>query len=95
MFVFIFNLVLNKLGIEIKTDLAGNLTPRQLLGEQLKAQIQEVEAKTGVTLPTYYNPGVMNPLKYAQQIQKRKLLWGNKVIFLKIILNDLVVRKDF
>lgn len=76
---------MNKLGIEIKTDVTGNLTPKQLLGEQLKSQIQEVEAKTGITLPTYYNPGVMDPLKYAKQIQKRKLLWGNKVIGAQLI----------
>jgi len=71
--------VLNKLGIELKPSPVQQITPQQLLGEQLKTQIQEVEAKTGIVLPTYYNPGVMNPMKYAQQIQKRKLLWGNKV----------------
>nr|CAG4638879.1 EOG090X0LFN [Cyclestheria hislopi] len=33
---------------------------------------------TGVSLPAFYNPGIVNPLKYAEQIQKRKLLWSNK-----------------
>lgn len=28
--------------------------------------------------PTYYNPSVINSSKYTEQIQKRKLLWGNK-----------------
>lgn len=31
-----------------------------------------------VQLPSYYNPNVINPNKYAQQMQKRKLLWGAK-----------------
>ncbi|KAL5292905.1 RSRC2 family protein [Megaselia abdita] len=29
-------------------------------------------------LPNYYNPSVINANKYTEQIQKRKLLWGNK-----------------
>lgn len=29
-------------------------------------------------LPSYYNPGAINPSKYADQVQKRKLLWSNK-----------------
>uniref|UniRef100_A0A1A9X5B3 SMAP domain-containing protein n=1 Tax=Glossina brevipalpis TaxID=37001 RepID=A0A1A9X5B3_9MUSC len=33
---------------------------------------------TTVQLPSYYNPNVINPNKYAQQMQKRKLLWGAK-----------------
>ncbi|XP_013104483.2 arginine/serine-rich coiled-coil protein 2 [Stomoxys calcitrans] len=37
----------------------------------------EAEALT-VQLPSYYNPKVINPNKYAQQIQKRKLIWGAK-----------------
>ena len=92
---------MNKLGIELKTDVTSTMTPRQLLGEQLKTQIQEVEAKTGITLPTYYNPGVMNPLKYAQQIQKRKLLWGNKVrsnlffVYVKMYLRNFINDKLF
>ncbi|XP_073833103.1 uncharacterized protein isoform X3 [Musca autumnalis] len=31
-----------------------------------------------VQLPSYYNPKVINPNKYAEQIQKRKLIWGAK-----------------
>uniref|UniRef100_A0A1B0DL15 Small acidic protein-like domain-containing protein n=1 Tax=Phlebotomus papatasi TaxID=29031 RepID=A0A1B0DL15_PHLPP len=26
----------------------------------------------------YYNPGVVNPSRYAEQMQKRKLLWSHK-----------------
>lgn len=31
---------------------------------------------TGVEVPKYYNPAAVNPLKYAEQIKKRKLLWS-------------------
>lgn len=31
-----------------------------------------------ITLPNYYNSNVINPNKYAEQMQKRKLLWGSK-----------------
>lgn len=31
---------------------------------------------TGVEVPKYYNPAAVNPLKYAEQVQKRKLLWS-------------------
>jgi hypothetical protein len=37
-----------------------------------------VKAVTGVELPKYYNPTAINPLKYAEQIKKRQLLWGTK-----------------
>lgn len=48
-----------------------------------KRRIAELSAKaqavTGVVLPKYYNPSAVNPLKYAEQVQKRKLLWqGSK-----------------
>ena len=36
-------------------------------------QAQEL---TGVAVPKYYNPAAVNPLKYAEQVQKRKLLWA-------------------
>ncbi|KAH9518660.1 Arginine/serine-rich coiled-coil protein 2 [Bulinus truncatus] len=32
--------------------------------------------KTGVEIPKYYNPAAINPVKYAEQVQKRKLLWS-------------------
>lgn len=66
---------------------------RQLL-EKLGIELQPIDPSSGSSasgdtitgtaihnsfeLPKYYNPGVMNPAKYAQQMQKRKLLWGNK-----------------
>lgn len=32
----------------------------------------------GVQLPAYYNPGAINVNRYADQVQKRKLIWGHK-----------------
>jgi len=31
-----------------------------------------------IQLPSYYNPGIINANRYAEQQQKRKLLWGSK-----------------
>jgi len=45
---------------------------------QMQAQVQKVKEITGVELPSYYNPSAINPLQYAEQIKKRKMLWGNK-----------------
>lgn len=50
----------------------------------LQSQADQAKQATGVSLPAFYNPGVVNPMKYAEQIQKRKLLWGNKVIVLSM-----------
>nr|SVE80536.1 EOG090X0LFN [Daphnia magna]SVE81104.1 EOG090X0LFN [Daphnia magna] len=44
----------------------------------LQSRVAEAQQVTGVTLPSFYNPAAVNPMKYAQQIQKRKLLWANK-----------------
>jgi len=45
---------------------------------QVEAQLAHVKAVTGVELPKYYNPTAINPLKYAEQIKKRQMLWGAK-----------------
>lgn len=39
---------------------------------------QSKKATESVPLPSYYNPGVVNPVRYADQVQKRKLLWSHK-----------------
>lgn len=54
------------------------VTPQQLLQKSMEAQVEKVKVQTGIELPSYYNPVAVNPNKYAEQIQKRKLLWGNK-----------------
>lgn len=49
------------------------------MGIDLMAQNKKL-LDANVTIPSYYNPGIVNPAKYAEQVQKRKLLWGNKKI---------------
>lgn len=39
----------------------------------MHAKAQEL---TGVQVPKFYNPAAINPLKFAEQQQKRKLLWS-------------------
>lgn len=41
-------------------------------------QVQKIKNSTGIELPKYYNPAAMNPVRYAEQIQKRRLLWQKK-----------------
>ncbi|XP_050523349.1 uncharacterized protein LOC126895477 isoform X2 [Daktulosphaira vitifoliae] len=77
--------ILDKLGIELKVPPTGDLscstshvTPQLLLQQTMEAQVEKVKTQTGIQLPSYYNPIAVNPNKYAEQIQKRKLLWGHK-----------------
>lgn len=56
-----------------------DLTAAELLKRSMEAQVVEVQKQTGITLPSYYNPAAMNPMKFAEQERKKKLLWGNKV----------------
>lgn len=52
---------------------AVNLQLQQLISAATKsAEQQKIE------LPSYYNPKVVNAVKFAEQQQKRKLLWGGK-----------------
>ncbi|XP_050407822.1 arginine/serine-rich coiled-coil protein 2 isoform X2 [Patella vulgata] len=55
---------------------ASNVTPQMALLQTMAAMHQKAQEMTGVTVPKYYNPAAVNPLKYAEQFQKRKLLWS-------------------
>ncbi|PNF15590.1 hypothetical protein B7P43_G16489 [Cryptotermes secundus] len=71
--------LLERLGIELRPPEAPPaVTPQQLLQKSIEQQVQQVKTSTGIELPKYYNPAAMNPARYAEQMQKRKLLWGNK-----------------
>ncbi|XP_063225603.1 arginine/serine-rich coiled-coil protein 2 isoform X2 [Bacillus rossius redtenbacheri] len=71
--------ILEKLGIELRPAAVGpTVTPQQLLQQTFEQQKQQVESSTGIELPSYYNPAAVNPARYVEQIQKRRLLWGNK-----------------
>lgn len=65
------NLPLNLLG-------STTMTPQLVLQQTMAAMSVQAQTLTGVALPKYYNPAAVNPLKYAEQMQKRKLLWNNK-----------------
>jgi len=54
----------------------GKVTPQMALMQTMAAMHQKAQELTGVVVPSYYNPAAINPLKYAEQIQKRKMLWG-------------------
>lgn len=56
----------------------SQLTPQLLLQKSMEEHVEKVKSATGIQLPSYYNPMAVNPTKYAEQIQKRRLLWGNK-----------------
>ncbi|XP_021940120.1 arginine/serine-rich coiled-coil protein 2-like isoform X2 [Zootermopsis nevadensis] len=71
--------ILERLGIELRPpEAVPAVTPQQLLQKSIEQQVQQVKTSTGIELPKYYNPAAMNPARYAEQMQKRKLLWGNK-----------------
>lgn len=53
----------------------GAMTPQMALQQTMAAMNAKAQALTGIALPKYYNPAAVNPLKYAEQVQKRKLLW--------------------
>ena len=67
-------------GPSVNQNLGSTSIAVQAAAQQvLQNRVAEAQQATGVTLPSFYNPAAVNPMKYAQQIQKRKLLWSNKV----------------
>ncbi|GAB6024024.1 arginine serine-rich coiled-coil 2 [Chamberlinius hualienensis] len=69
------NLPLNDLS---KMSTGRLTTPQMAIQQAMAAMNAKAQQMTGVSLPKYYNPAAVNPLKYAEQMQKRKLLWQNK-----------------
>ncbi|XP_005093700.1 arginine/serine-rich coiled-coil protein 2 isoform X2 [Aplysia californica] len=65
------NLVTSTAGLSAMT-----VTPSEAAMQSMLAMQKEATAKTGVEIPKYYNPAAINPMKYAEQVQKRKLLWS-------------------
>lgn len=51
-------------------------TPQQALLQTMAAMHAKAQELTGVEVPKFYNPTAINPLKFAEQQQKRKLLWS-------------------
>lgn len=56
--------------------LVGQMTPQLAVQQAMAAMSAKAQEMTGIALPKYYNPAAVNPLKYAEQMQKRKLLWN-------------------
>lgn len=52
------------------------ITPQMAFMQTVAAMQKKAEEITGITVPKYYNPAAVNPMKYAEQVQKRKLLWS-------------------
>nr|CAG4643655.1 EOG090X0LFN [Ilyocryptus agilis] len=77
---------IERLGLDV-TNLAasvaaGTTNPpadeKKAVLEAAQQVLQAQQQAAGVNLPTYYNPAAVNVSKYAEQVQKRKLLWANK-----------------
>lgn len=73
---------------DVPVDSVSALSRNSLIRSNVKAaQLEKMgidvlqqtkKATDSVPLPSYYNPGVVNPVRYADQVQKRKLLWSHK-----------------
>lgn len=48
------------------------------MAAQMAALQAKTLAETGIAVPSYYNPSAVNPMKFAEQEKKRKLLWQGK-----------------
>lgn len=53
-----------------------NATAAAVQVQSYESQLEKVKEITGVEVPKYYNPSAINPLKYAEQIKKRQMLWS-------------------
>ncbi|KAI0985081.1 hypothetical protein GJ496_011650 [Pomphorhynchus laevis] len=51
---------------------------QQAMKYQMSQLTQRIEQLTGVKIPSFYCTGAVNPLVYAEQMRKRKLLWSGK-----------------
>ncbi|XP_076843266.1 arginine/serine-rich coiled-coil protein 2 isoform X6 [Brachyhypopomus gauderio] len=54
------------------------VTPQIAMAAQMAALQARTLAETGIAVPSYYNPSAVNPMKFAEQEKKRKLLWQGK-----------------
>lgn len=66
------NIIVNTIAAERK------LAKLDQLGITLTAPMISNNPAESVEIPAYYNPNAINVTKYAEQIQKRKLLWSGK-----------------
>ena len=67
------NRKLHSMGLTAGPD---NATAAAVQVQSYESQLEKVKEITGVEVPKYYNPSAINPLKYAEQIKKRQMLWS-------------------
>lgn len=70
------NLPLNSKDVFSQISAGSGITPQMALLQTMATMHQKAQEMTGIAVPKYYNPAAVNPLKYAEQVQKRKLLWS-------------------
>lgn len=54
------------------------VTPQIAMAAQMAALQAKALAETGIAVPSYYNPAAVNPMRFAEQEKKRKMLWQGK-----------------
>ncbi|CAO2605299.1 Arginine/serine-rich coiled-coil protein 2, partial [Lemmus lemmus] len=54
------------------------VTPQIAMAAQMAALQAKALAETRIAVPSYYNPAAVNPMKFAEQEKKRKMLWQGK-----------------
>lgn len=67
-----------KSNLPLNSAITSSSNPQTVLSQTMAVMHAKVQELTGVAVPKYYNPSSVNPLKYAEQLKKRKLLWGKK-----------------
>lgn len=67
-------------GLNVAALLASGtqVTPQIAMAAQMAALQAKTLAETGIAVPSYYNPSAVNPMKFAEQAKKRKMLWQGK-----------------
>ena len=67
-------------GLNVAALLASGtqVTPQIAMAAQMAALQAKTLAETGIAVPSYYNPSSVNPMKFAEQEKKRKMLWQGK-----------------
>lgn len=67
-------------GLNVAALLASGtqVTPQIAMAAQMAALQAKTLAETGIAVPSYYNPSSVNPVRFAEQEKKRKMLWQGK-----------------
>jgi len=54
----------------------ATISPQEAVAQAMAIMSARAQQLTGIEIPKCYNPVAVNPLKYVEQMQKRKLLWS-------------------